>query len=184
MDPLLRQQSDPAPGQARHPDRIRTAPRNADSIVARYLVLIGCALSILVLDQVLKALVVRSLQHGHYIDLLGGLIRLDFTRNSGAAFGLFQSGGFVFAAVAILVSLGILVFYRRIADSSVLVRLALGLILGGALGNLVDRVRLGYVVDYVDLRWWYVFNLADSAIVVGVGLLLLHSSLDSHNTVK
>jgi signal peptidase II len=112
------------------------------------------------------------------IDLFGGLVRLDFTRNTGAAFGMFQSGGLLFAAVAIVVSLSILVFYRRIADSALPVRLALGLILGGALGNLADRIRLGYVVDFIDLRWWYVFNLADSAIVVGVGILLLLTSLD------
>jgi signal peptidase II len=145
----------------------------------RYIMLLGCAATVLVADQVLKWLVMRSLQHGRVIDLLGGLVRLDFTRNAGAAFGMFQSGGLLFAAVAVLVSLSILVFYRRIAESALAVRLALGLILGGALGNLLDRIRLGYVVDYVDLRWWYVFNLADSAIVVGVAILLLVTSLDS-----
>jgi signal peptidase II len=150
-----------------------------DAPWGRYAGLLGCALAVFAADQVLKALVVRSLQHGGPIDLLGGLVRLDFTRNSGAAFGMFQSGGLLFAAVAILICLGILTFYRRIAGSAILVRLALGLILGGALGNLADRVRLGYVVDYVDLRWWYVFNLADSAIVVGVAILLLLSSFDS-----
>jgi len=128
---------------------------------------------------VLKALVVHALQHGRVLDLFGGLVRLDFTRNSGAAFGILQSGGLLFAAVAALVTLGILIFYRRISATALPVRLALGLILGGALGNLLDRIRLGYVVDYVDLRWWYVFNLADSAIVVGVAILLLVTGLDS-----
>jgi signal peptidase II len=184
MDSLMSQQPDSTPDGERQSDRSHTVGRNSDSLVARYLVLIGCALAVLALDQVLKALIVHSLKDGKYIDLLGGLIRLDFTRNSGAAFGLFQSGGFVFAAVAILVSLGILIFYRRVAASSFLIRLALGLILGGALGNLIDRVRFGYVVDYVDLRWWYVFNLADSAIVVGVGMLLLHSAIESSDTVR
>lgn len=145
----------------------------------RYALLLGCALTVLAVDQVLKALVVRSLQHGRLVDLLGGLIRIDFTRNSGAAFGMFQSGSLLFAAVAVLVSLGILIYFRRIAASPAPLRLALGLILGGALGNLIDRVRLGYVVDYVDLRWWYVFNLADSAIVVGVAILLFLSSVGS-----
>jgi signal peptidase II len=159
--------------------RTRGLPVRRKSHLRRYAALLGCALAVFAADQVLKALVIRSLRHGGVIDLAGGLVRIDFVRNSGAAFGLFPSGSFMFAAVAILVCLGILTFYNRIADSAFPLRLALGLILGGALGNLADRVRLGYVVDYVDLRWWYVFNLADSAIVIGVAILLLLSSLDS-----
>jgi signal peptidase II len=180
----MAQPPDSTPEGERQSDPSPMAGMNAEMLIVRYLVLIGSALAVFALDQTLKALVVQSLKNGRYIELLDGLVRLDFTRNSGAAFGLFQSGGFVFAAVAILVSLGILFFYRRVAASPLLVRLALGLILGGALGNLVDRVRFGYVVDYVDLRWWYVFNLADSAIVVGVGLLLLHSTIESSDTVR
>lgn len=181
MDPLFRVQlDDSAPGSR------PSAPPSSSAFqfLEPYAVLVGCALAVFVSDQILKALVIRSLRNGQFIDLLGGLVRVDFTRNSGAAFGMFQSGGLVFAAVAIVVCAGIVIFYRRIAGSAVLVRLALGLILGGALGNLADRVRLGYVVDYVDLRWWYVFNLADSAIVVGVGVLLLHSSLESRSSLK
>lgn len=181
MDSLRRPQAETTP-----PSRGPSDPTDARGVrpFEAYAVLLGCALAVFVSDQILKALVVGSLRRGQYIDLLGGLVRIDFTRNSGAAFGMFQSGGFVFAAVALLVSAGIVVFYRRIAGSGILVRLALGLVLGGALGNLADRIRLGYVVDYVDLRWWYVFNLADSAIVVGVGLLLLHSSLEPRRPVK
>lgn len=169
-----------------HDERLERAPSSGPpsipeqdgNVAARYSILLGFGVTVFVLDQLLKALVVRSLQHGSTIDLLGGLVRLDFTRNSGAAFGMFQSAGILFAVVAVLVSVGILVFYRRIASSATVVRVALGLILGGAMGNLVDRVRLGYVVDFVDLRWWYVFNLADSAIVIGVALLLFHSSFE------
>jgi signal peptidase II len=181
MHSLFRVQPDSAPSRRDHADERRVSGSGVDSLSARYILLVGCALAVFISDQILKSLVVRSLRNGQFIDLLGGLVRIDFTRNSGAAFGMFQSGGFVFAAVAVLVSVGILIFYRRVAGSAVPVRLALGLILGGALGNLADRVRLGYVVDYVDLRWWYVFNLADSAIVVGVAILLLHSSIESKN---
>lgn len=179
MDQLHDAETDDHAGDRLGSRSIPTAVVLRDHSVRRYTVLLGCAATVLVTDQVLKWLVVRSLQHGQVIDLFGGLVRLDFTRNAGAAFGMFQSGGFLFAAVAVLVSLGILIFYRRIAASALPVRLALGLILGGALGNLLDRIRFGYVVDYVDLRWWYVFNLADSAIVVGVAILLLVTSLDS-----
>jgi len=148
----------------------------AGSMQTRRLALLAVpALVVLVLDQVSKYLVLRSLQHGRVIDLLGGLVRLDFTRNTGAAFGIFRSGGLVFAAIAVLVAVGIALSHQRVARSGYLVRLGLGLVVGGAIGNLLDRVRFGYVVDFVDLRWWYVFNLADSAIVAGVALMVLHS---------
>jgi signal peptidase II len=137
------------------------------------LVLIGSACIVLLIDQISKALVVRSFSRGGFQEIFFGLVRLDFTRNSGAAFGLFQSSGPVFAVVAVAVTIAILSNYRRIASSSATVRVALGMIVGGATGNLIDRIRLGYVVDFIDLRWWYVFNVADSAIVIGVCLLLL-----------
>jgi signal peptidase II len=128
-------------------------------------------------DQAVKAIIAETLSDGRYVELLGGLVRLDYTRNTGAAFGLYQGGGVLFALIALGVSAGIVVSYRRLARSPFLIRAAVGLILGGAVGNLLDRIRLGYVVDFVDLRWWPVFNVADSAIVVGVALLVLNSML-------
>lgn len=142
----------------------------------RYSRLIGLALTVIVLDQVAKALVVHALPSGG-LALFGGAIHLDYVRNSGAAFGVYRTGGLTFAVIAVLVSAGILVYFRRLARSPLAVRFGLGLIEGGALGNLIDRVRLGYVVDFIDLRWWPVFNVADSAIVVGVALLLIQSLL-------
>lgn len=136
-----------------------------------YTFLLGLALFVVVVDQVTKRVATDKLQNGRVVDLLGGAVRLDYTLNTGAAFGVFRTGGLFFVAVALAVSLGIVIYYRRVAASSLLVRGALGLILGGAVGNLIDRVRLGYVVDFIDLRWWPVFNVADSAIVLGVALL-------------
>lgn len=123
------------------------------------------------LDQLTKALVTRALGQGQVILLFGGLVRLDYTENSGAAFGILQARGLLFILVAVVVSAAIIVSYRRVVVSPLPVRVALGLVLGGSIGNLVDRLRLGYVVDFIDLRWWPVFNLADSSIVVGVLLL-------------
>lgn len=140
-----------------------------------YFFLLTVAMTVVFIDQVTKHLAQTSLSDGRFVDLFGGLLRLDYTENTGAAFSVFRSGGSVFVLIAIVVSVGILVYYRRAASAARIVRIALGLILGGALGNLVDRVRLGYVVDFIDLRWWPVFNLADSAIVIGVALLLLSS---------
>lgn len=143
----------------------------------RYAFLLTVAGLVTGTDQAIKA-VVRATLPDHPRDVLGGLVRLDYTRNTGAAFGIYQTGGFTFAIIAILVSAGILVYYRRISRSHLTIRLALGLVLGGAVGNLIDRIRLGYVIDFIDLRWWPVFNLADSAIVIGVALLAASTLFD------
>ena len=140
-----------------------------------YGLLAAVAFLVFCADQVTKAIVTRTLAHGNVVIILGGAAQLEYARNTGAAFSLFRAGGALFAVIAIVVSVGILVYYRRTSGGPFLVRLALGGILGGALGNLVDRVRLGYVVDFIDFRWWPVFNVADSCIVVGVLLLVLQS---------
>jgi signal peptidase II len=151
-------------------------PRAA-ALPLRYAFLLAVAAAVIFTDQVVKAVVTARLEYAAPVDLLGGLVRLDYTRNSGAAFGFYQGGGALLAVVAIGVSAVIVFAYRRLARSPWVVRAALGLILGGAVGNLIDRVRLGYVVDFIDLRWWPVFNVADSAIVIGVALLVVHSAL-------
>jgi signal peptidase II len=106
---------------------------------------------------------------------LGGAVRIVDASNTGAAFSMFRTGGVIFGVVAAAVSLGIIWYYPRVTEAHPTFRFALGLVLGGALGNLVDRVRLGHVVDFIDLGWWPVFNLADSAVVLGVALLVMIS---------
>ena len=88
---------------------------------------------------------------------------------------MYRSGGWLFAVVAVVVVIGILLYYPRLRGRGALITVALSLVLGGAIGNFADRVRLGYVIDFIDFRWFPVFNLADSAIVCGVALLILAS---------
>ncbi|MGH2443432.1 MAG: signal peptidase II [Chloroflexota bacterium] len=142
--------------------------------------LFGLAGLAIILDQVTKALVAAHLK-GHPLKLLGGGLYVVYARNTGAAFSIFRSGGAVFVVIAVVVSAGIIVYFRRVTESPLPVRIALGLILGGALGNLIDRVRLGFVVDFIDLRWWPVFNIADSCIVIGTVLLIVVAFLQSEN---
>jgi len=125
----------------------------------------------LMADQVTKGLVVLAMHPGQSIPS-SGLFRLTYVTNSGSAFGLFLNQT-LFLVLASFVGIGVLlIFYRTNPINSTMLRLSLGLQLGGAIGNLVDRVRLGYVVDFIDVGTWPVFNLADSAIVVGlIGLL-------------
>jgi signal peptidase II len=113
--------------------------------------------------------------------VVGDLVRIDFIHNSGGLFGYFQEAAPVFAVVSLGVIAVIVGLEFRWGWRSFLVTLPLGLLLGGAIGNLIDRVRLGYVVDFMDIGVgslrWYIFNIADSAISVSIGLLLLLSLL-------
>ncbi len=131
---------------------------------------------VLVADQITKSLSVRFLvdQPEQSVPILGDFARLTYVSNRGAAFGILQDRTIFFVIVGLVVIGVILASYRYFPVTSVPLRLALGLQLGGAIGNLVDRVRFGYVVDFIDVAIWPVFNLADSAIVVGVGILAFH----------
>ena len=131
-------------------------------------------LTVVSLDQVTKALVNDSLIRGERRDLVLG-VDLVRVRNSGIAFGLFDGGG---AALTILTlaALALLLTYFALHAERPLLWLATGLLLGGALGNLLDRAREGAVTDFIDLPLWPAFNVADLAITAGVLTLLL--SLD------
>jgi signal peptidase II len=126
---------------------------------------------VLAADQIVKSLVTSGLARGEERDLVAG-IKLINTRNSGVAFGQLQGGGAI-VAVVIAVAIGaLLVYFARHAQQP-LVWLPTGMLLGGALGNIVDRIREGAVVDFLKLPHWPAFNVADSAITIGVVILLV-----------
>lgn len=142
-----------------------------------YLLLVGLLIAA---DQASKWLVTRSVPLEGTRDLVRGFLRLWHVRNSGAVWGFLSGhdGGWVpkvITALAVAALLVVLVFFLRARRDERLERLAYALILGGALGNLIDRLRLGYVVDFIDVfvkSWhWPTFNVADSGITVGVLLL-------------
>ena len=121
-----------------------------------------------------------------WIPQLASLFSFTFVKNTGVAFGLFPQLGGLFTILSALVIVGILVFHRAIAGTDLWVYGGLGLVTGGALGNLIDRLMRGFVVDFIDvnfwpLREWPVFNFADSAIVIGVAVLLLDAFLFSES---
>jgi signal peptidase II len=142
--------------------------------------LFAVAAGILILDRLSKAWVEHTLAGRPPIRLIPGVLSLTYTTNSGGAFGLGRSAPWLFAGATIVVTAVIVVFAFRPMRPSVAV--ALGLILGGALGNLADRALNGPgfggpVTDFIDFHVWPIFNLADSAIVIGA-LLLAFASLD------
>jgi len=126
--------------------------------------------SVLVLDQGVKALVNATLERGEERDIVAG-IKLVNVRNSGVAFGQLQNGGAIVAVVIALAVLTLLIYFAR-SGSQPWVWLPTGLLLGGALGNIVDRISEGAVIDFIKLPHWPAFNVADSAITVGVLVLL------------
>ncbi|MEA2310290.1 MAG: signal peptidase [Solirubrobacteraceae bacterium] len=128
------------------------------------------AVGVIVADQIAKAVVRAQVGRGEAIHLLPG-VQLVNVRNSGVAFGLFAEGGALLAVIAAVVLAGVLAFFLRNLDRR-LVWLPTGLLIAGALGNLLDRAREGAVTDFIDVRWWPAFNVADMAITFGVvGLL-------------
>lgn len=131
------------------------------------------ALAVFVLDQGIKWLVIRYMELGQSIPLIENVFHLTYVQNPGAAFGMLPYRTAFFIVVTVLVVGGIALYYRKIPPGRRWLKAGLTLQVGGALGNLADRVRFGRVVDYLDFRVWPVFNLADIAIVTGVGLLIL-----------
>ena len=135
-------------------------------------IMLSIAVIVFVADQVTKYIVKSNLALYESWPR-EGLVRLTYGTNSGTAFGLFPDQTLVLIITSFLAIGFIYYFYRSHALPSRVLRLAIGLQLGGAFGNLVDRVRLGSVVDFIDVGWWPIFNLADSSIVTGIGLLAL-----------
>lgn len=139
-----------------------------------WLFLVGVTLVAILADQITKTYVVAHLDlHESWVPLeaIEPLFRFTHVHNTGVAFGMFQGGGLVFIVLPFIVSAVIVFYYRELPAQAWLVRLALGLQMGGALGNLIDRLRHGYVVDFFNVEFWPVFNVADSCIVIGVALL-------------
>jgi signal peptidase II len=149
---------------------------------AHWMAFVGIAAVVVVLDQLSKAWLVANVSPGEVVNVVGDAIRLIFSQNSGALFGLFRDNAVAFG----LVSLGVvalIVLYHGRSTRSLYLSIALGLLLGGALGNMTDRLRLGYVVDFVDVGLgsvrWYTFNVADAAISGAIVLLVAAAFIPS-----
>lgn len=141
-----------------------------------WLVFFSIATAVVVLDQLSKAWLVGLLQPGERLSVIGDWLRIVHGQNDGAIFGLFRDQALLFGLVSVGV-VGLIIWYHRASGRHILMSIALGLLLGGAIGNMIDRFRLGYVTDWVDVGigdWrFYTFNVADSAVSGAVLLLLL-----------
>lgn len=132
------------------------------------------AVLVVVLDQAVKYYVASHMTLGMSIPVINNVFHLTYILNPGAAFSLLehQTGFFVAVAAVMLAAVGY--YYPRIPVQFLWLRIGISLLAGGAVGNVIDRIRTGYVVDFFDFRIWPVFNVADIAIVSGVGLIVFH----------
>ena len=155
-------------------------------IVKDYLTLFGIAGAVIALDQWTKWLVRQNIEFGgqwlpESLKWLMPYARLVNWHNSGAAFGMFQNGNLVFTILAFIVIGAIIYYYPRVELEDWTLKLAMGLQLGGAAGNLIDRLLVGKVTDFISVSVFPVFNVADSSITVGVMVLLLGVWLKERN---
>lgn len=151
-------------------------------------VLLVAALAIVVADQLTKALVVANVAVGERIRVIGDLVQVWHAQNAGAAFSLFQGGTVIFLLVSVLSIVMVAYFHRTLRGRGPWLQVVLGVVLGGTLGNFIDRLRQGYVTDWLsvgigDLRW-PTFNVADSSIVVGIGVLVLFLAFGNPEPTK
>lgn len=164
------------------------------SIKIKYIILLILTVSIILLDQWTKNLVLVHFRYGETVPVISDFFNLTFIKNTGAAFGIlaqadpsFRVPFFVLVPVIALVAISMI--FRKLPDQDIKLSLALSLVVGGAIGNLIDRIQLGYVVDFLDFHWRYfyhfpAFNVADSAICVGVGVLMLDLAFKKEETMN
>lgn len=141
-----------------------------------YLILALVSGTIIALDQWTKFIIRQNLAIGESwmpLEWLAPYARIVHWYNRGVAFGLFQNGGEWFAILAIVIALGIIYYYPRVPAEDWTLRAAMGLQLGGAVGNLIDRLTVGHVTDFISVGTFPVFNIADSSITIGVVVLIL-----------
>lgn len=136
--------------------------------------LLFTAFPIVLIDQISKLIVQVSINlYDKPVPVIEGILDIVHYRNDGAAFGILKGLNSVFIVI-IIIAIGFILMYYRSFRYNLWMKISLGFLLGGALGNLIDRIRVGYVIDFINFHWWPAFNLADASVCVGAVMLLAH----------
>lgn len=146
---------------------------SSTNLIQRLLWLCTIIITVVLLDQLVKGWMVDWIGPGQAdsrVELLGSFVAFEYLENRGAAFGLFQQGTTILAAVSVVIIIVGLIAMARFAISEIWLAASIALILGGAIGNAIDRFSRGYVVDYIAIGNFWKFNIADSAVTIGVAL--------------
>ena len=144
--------------------------------------IIVIALSV-IFDQLTKQLAVHFLEKGDPFDVIPGVFRFSYVENRGAAFGMLDDHRWVFMIISTVAIVAMLVYIWKFAPKSIFLTVGLSLVVGGGIGNMIDRVAYGYVVDFIDFcafpnLWMWVFNVADACVCVGAGMVMLYFVID------
>ena len=140
----------------------------------KYLFVFSAALLVALLDQLTKFIIRNNLKLGSTTPIINNIFHLTYVTNTGSAFGLFKNLNWFFMLFSILVIIAIFYYLRKkIDEKEKFLQLAVGLLLGGTIGNMTDRILYGAVIDFLDFRIWPVFNVADSAITISVVMLII-----------
>lgn len=154
--------------------------RSGGVVVGKYKIFAFITISGIIADQVTKIYIDKSMKLFDSIAVIPNLFSITYLRNKGAAFSFLSNASWrlpFFIGISMVALIAIILFYRKIEESQKLPQIGLSMIFSGAIGNLIDRVRMGEVIDFLDVYWkshhWPAFNVADSLICVGVGFMLL-----------
>ena len=136
-------------------------------------VVLSTALLLVLLDQLTKFFIKQNLQLNQSIPIIKNILHLTYITNTGSAFGLFKGFNIIFIFFSIIVIFLIFYFLKEIKNEETMLQFSVGLLLSGTIGNLIDRIFHGAVTDFIDLRIWPVFNIADSAITISIIILII-----------
>ncbi len=141
-------------------------------------------LFIILLDQLIKYFVSTNMFLGQSIPVLPQIFHLTYIQNPGAAFGILENQRYLFILIAAVLIVAVIYFYKKIIQLSKLFQVGIALLFGGAIGNMIDRIFIGRVIDYMDFRIWPVFNLADIAIVSGCAIIAFNLLFKTERSYK
>jgi signal peptidase II len=140
----------------------------------KHLTIAITAAVLIILDQLTKLAVMNNMNIGETIPLITNVLHLTYVQNNGAGFGIMQGQQWLFITLSIILLIAIGYYYKKIPDK-ISYGIVTGMIIAGVIGNLIDRLSLGYVIDFIDFKIWPVFNVADSCMTIAVVLLVVES---------
>lgn len=150
------------------------------------IILISIIAGSILIDQVVKIIVSSTMSVGQTVPVIEDIFHFTYIRNEGAAFGMLADHRWVFMIISTVAIAALLVYLFKFCKERMLTKIGIALIIGGGIGNMIDRIFLGYVVDMIDCRFidFYVFNIADSCVCVGAGIVILGFILDFVKEMK
>jgi signal peptidase II len=139
----------------------------------KYITVFSIALIIILVDQITKFLIKSNFQLNQTFPIIKDIFHLTYIQNFGAGFGILQQQQWILIFISIIVVGVIFYYFDRVKEKEKLLQILIGFILGGTIGNLIDRIAYGFVIDFIDFRIWPIFNVADSFVTIGViGLIV------------